>query len=57
MFFKSNNFLTVLFWMLFFILTLSGSLGQIARWDFLDQIAMSDNFILRGTMYPSVADP
>ena len=37
-----------------FVLTqLIGSLGQIDRWDLLDQIATGDNFIKNGTFYPS----
>ena len=36
----------------FFFLEAIAALGQINRWDLLDQIAMLDNYIYNGSLYP-----
>ena len=51
----SNLYLLVL-WMVFLLITFMGSLGQVTRWDLLDQISMADNFIINGQMYPLSVD-
>ena len=38
---------------LFILTQLIGALGQINRWDLLDQVANADNFIKQGQLFPS----
>jgi hypothetical protein len=37
----------------FMIILVAGGMGQVARWDLLDQISMADNYIKDGSLYPS----
>jgi hypothetical protein len=38
---------------LFILILLAGAMGQVARWDMLDQISMADNYAKNGSLYPS----
>lgn len=55
----SKNMKTYLFalFVLFFLFVLFTSLGQINRWDLLQQIAMADNFLMSGSLYPDINNP
>lgn len=44
---------TPLLILLAIVVLVSGSIGQINRWDLLDQISMADNFVQHGTLYPA----
>ena len=48
---------TVYLLFIFIIFLFSKSLGAIDRWDLLQQIAMSDNFLISGSFYPDSDDP
>jgi len=45
---KSTNIL----YLLYIVVFITISLGQIARWDLLEQVAMADNYIANGDLYP-----
>jgi hypothetical protein len=46
---ENSTQLLVLF---FALIVLSGSFGQVARWDLLDQVSMADNYLVNGLLYP-----
>lgn len=50
---RSPYFLTFIFIMLILLI----GLGQVARWDLLDQVAMADNYFKEGRFYPALSDP
>ena len=37
----------------FILILLTGAMGQVARWDLLDQISMADSYSKYGSLYPS----
>ena len=51
---RNPNTAAGIFWVVFFLITISASLGQVMRWDLLEQIAMADNFLLNGKLYPEI---
>ena len=50
---KSKNYL-IIFYIIGLVILAS---GRIARWDLLEQIAMADNFIANGVLYPEKDAP
>ena len=50
--FNISNSGVLFLWIVLLAITFAGSLGQVTRWDLLDQISMADNFLLNSQMYP-----
>lgn len=51
----SNFYKTTPIAIFFMLILVVGGMGQVARWDLLDQISMADNYVKDGSLYPSAA--